>query len=178
MPTEAKAQTIEKAKRLYEEATGVVFTDYSGLSVKEMQALRRELNSKGASFHVIKNTLFRLAAGEDAAKLPADLHNGPTAIAFMRGNEPEVAKTLVDFAKTSKTLRVKGAFVGGKAFGEEDVIQLSKLPPREVLLAQVIGAIAAPLSQLVGVIEALYADPIRTIGAVADKAAEQAPANA
>jgi large subunit ribosomal protein L10 len=178
MPTEAKAKTIEKAKRLYEEATGVVFADYSGLSVKELQALRRELKAKGASFHVIKNTLFRIAAGEDAAKLPYELHNGPTAIAFLQGNEPEAAKTLVEFARTNKNLKVKGAFVGGRAFSEEEVVQLSKLPPREVLLAQVIGAIAAPLSQLVGVVEALYAEPIRTIGAVADKVAEGASANA
>lgn len=169
MPTAEKARSIEQAKEWYAKATGVVFTDYRGLKVKEIQTLRRDLRKKGGEIHVLKNTLFRIAAGEDSAKLPAELHNGTTAFAFVFENEPDVAKALVDFAKSSKKLVVKGGFFGGKAFSAKEVEALSELPPRDVLLAQVIGTIAAPLSGLVGTIEALYADPIRTVGAVADK---------
>lgn len=176
MPTAQKAKTIEQAREWYAKSVGVIFTDYRGLTVKEMQGLRRDLRKKGGEIHVVKNTLFRLAAGDDAANMPADLHNGTTAMTFVYEKESEVAKALVDFARTSKKLVVKGGYFAGKAFTSKDVQQLSELPPRDVLIAQVIGTIAAPLSQLVGTIEAIYADPIRTIYAVADKASEGAPA--
>ena len=176
MPTAQKEKVIQQAKDWYDKSVGLVFTDYRGLKVKELQQLRKSLSAKGAEIHVIKNTLFRLAAGEGAAQFPDELHNGPTAIAFVYENESEVAKVLFDFEKQTKTLSVKGGFFGGQVFDAKGMEALSKLPPRDVLIAQVIGTIAAPLTNLVGVIEALYADPIRTIGAVSDKMNEGAPA--
>ncbi len=173
MPTPQKATTIEKATEKYQKATGVLFTEYRGLKVGELQALRKELSAKGADLQVIKNTLFKLAAGDDAEKLTEDLTSGPTAVAFVYENESDCAKVLMDFAKTHKNLVIKGGIIGGKVMDAQSVDNLSKLPPREVLIAQVIGAVAAPLSNLVGVIEALYADPIRVIGAVADKVQEE-----
>ena len=170
MPTAEKAQVIEQAKEWYSKSAGVIFADYRGLSVKEMQGLRSTLRSKGAEIHVLKNTLFRLSAGEDVNSLPAEFHNGTTAYAYVFEDEAGCAKALLDFAKTSKKLVVKGGYFGGKAMTAAEVDTLSKLPPRDVLLAQVIGTIAAPLSTLISTIEAIYAEPIRTIGAVADKA--------
>lgn len=180
MPTAEKAQTVDQAKEWYSKASGVVFTDYRGLKVHEIQQLRRDLRKKGAELHVVKNTLFRLAAGEDFEKLPTEFHNGTTAYAFVFENEAEVAKSLLDFARTSRKLVVKGGLFGGRAVSAAQVQAISELPPRDVLLAQVIGAIASPLTSLIGTIEALYADPIRTIGAVADKMNEgsEAPADA
>lgn len=178
MPTAEKEQTIEEAKGWYQRSKGLVFTDYRGLKVKEMQQLRANLRAKGGELHVLKNTLFRLAAGEDAKQFPDEFHNGPTAIAFIFEDEAGCAKALLDYAQTNKNLQVKGGYFGGQTLDVKQVTALSKLPPRDVLIAQVIGAIAAPLSNLVGVIEALYADPIRTIGAVADKVAEGSPAPA
>ena len=175
MPTAEKAKTIEQAKDWYARSAGVVFTDYRGLKVQEIQQLRRDLRKKGAEIHVLKNTLFRIAAGDDVAKLTDDLHNGPTAVAFVFENETECCKALLDYAKTNKKLNVKGGFFGGRAFTAKQVEAFAALPPKDVLIAQVIGAIAAPLSTLVGTIEALYADPIRVIGAVADKVAEGSP---
>jgi len=170
MPTAQKARTIEQAKEWYSQASGVVFADYRGLKVKELQGLRRDLRKKGAELHVLKNTLFRIAAGDHVGALSDDHHNGTTAYAFVHENESVVAKALLDYAKTSKKLVVKGGIFGGRGFSAKEIESLSELPPREVLLAQVIGAISAPLSNIVGTVEALYADPIRTIGAVADKA--------
>jgi large subunit ribosomal protein L10 len=175
MPTAEKARQIEQAKEWYSKSSGVVFADYRGLSVKELQQLRRDLRTKGAELHVLKNTLFRIAAGEDVNQIPAEFHNGTTAFAFVYENEPEVAKALLDFARTSKKLVVKGGLFGGKPMTDKQVQQLSELPPRDVLISQIIGLVASPISNLVGVIEALYADPIRVIGAVADKVAEGAP---
>ncbi len=178
MPTAEKAQNIEQAKEWYSKAAGVLFADYRGLSVKDMQTLRKNLRKSGGEIHVLKNTLFRIAAAGDIESIPAEMHNGPTAVAFIYENEPACAKALVDFAISSKKLQVKGGFLAGKVMTAKQVESLSKLPPRDVLIAQVIGAIAAPLTSLVGVIEALYADPIRVIGAVADKVAEGSPAPA
>ena len=176
MPTAEKARSIEQAKEWYSKASGVVFADYRGLSNKEMQNIRTQLRKKGGELHVIKNTLFRIAAGKDAVDLPAEYHNGTTAFAFIFENEPECAKTLLEFAKSSKKLVVKGGLFAGKSYTSKQVETLSELPPREVLISQVIGVISAPLSNLVGTVEALYAEPIRTIGAVADKMNEEASA--
>lgn len=175
MPTAEKARTIEQAKEWYAKSVGLVFSDYRGLKVKEIQQLRRDIRAKGGEIHVLKNTLFRIAAGDDTANMPADLHNGTTAVTFVFENEAQVAKSMFDYARTNKKLVVKGGFFGGKAFTAKQVEALSELPPREILIAQVIGAIAAPLTNLVTVVEALYADPIRVIGAVADKVAEGSP---
>lgn len=175
MPTAQKAKTIEQAKEWYSKASGVVFTDYRGLKVKELQQLRSELRKKGGEMHVLKNTLFRIAAGDDVKALADDHHNGTTCYTFVFENESQVAKALLDYAKTSKKISIKGGLFGGKGLSQKEVEALSELPSREVLISQVIGAIAAPLSNLVGVVEALYADPIRVIGAVADKVAEGSP---
>jgi large subunit ribosomal protein L10 len=145
------------------------------LKVKEIQSLRADLRKKGAEIHVLKNTLFRIAAGDDAKLVADELHNGTTAYAFIFDNEQEIAKALLEYARTSKKLVVKGGFFKGKSLNPTQVEALSQLPPRDVLIAQVIGAIAAPLTSLVGTIESLYADPIRVIGAVADKVAEGSP---
>jgi len=80
MPTAEKARTIEQAKDWYSKSVGVVFSDYRGMKVKEVQQLRRDLRAKGGEIHVLKNTLFRIAAGDDTANMPADLHNGTTAV--------------------------------------------------------------------------------------------------
>lgn len=178
MPTAEKAKSIERAKEWYSKSQGILFTENKGLKVKEFQSLRRDLRAKGAEIHVLKNTLFRVAAADIVEQLPSELHNGPTAVAFVFENESVCAKALVDFSLTNKNLVVKGGFFSGRALTAQQVEALSKLPSRDVLIAQVIGAIAAPLTQLVGVVEALYADPIRTIGAVADKANEGSPAPA
>ncbi len=116
MPTAEKSRTIEQAKEWYAKSAGIVFTDYRGLKVKELQELRSNLRAKGGEIHVLKNTLFRIAAGDDTAKLPAELHNGTTAFTFVYENEAEVTKALLDYAKSSKKLIIKGGFFGGKAF--------------------------------------------------------------
>lgn len=175
---QAKANVVDLTQEKYSRAAGVFFTGYSGLEVKEIQSLRKQLKEKGGELHVIKNTLFRKAVGDDASQISEEMTSGPTAYAFVYENESDCAKVLFDFAKSSKKLTVKGGILAGKEFSGDAVESLSKLPPRDVLIAQVIGTIAAPLSNLVGVIEALYADPIRVIGAVADKVAEGSPIEA
>lgn len=178
MPTAQKARVIEETGERFKRSKGILFTEYRGLKVKEIQLLRRQLSDKGGELQVVKNTLFGLAAGEGAATLTEKLKSGPTAVVFVYENETDCAKVVTDFAKTHKNLVVKGGLISGKVIDDKGVDELGKLPPRDILIAQVIGVIAAPLSGLVGTIEALYAEPIRVIGAVADKFAEPAPASA
>jgi large subunit ribosomal protein L10 len=169
MPTAEKEKAVQQARDWAEKSVGMVFTDYRGLKVKEMQQLRTQLRAKGGELHVVKNTLFRLAAPDVAGKLPAEMHNGPTAIAYFHRNESECAKVLFDYAVSSKTLVLKGGFINGALMDAKAIEALAKLPSRDVLIAQVIGAISAPLTQLVGVVDALLAQPVRTIYAVAEK---------
>jgi large subunit ribosomal protein L10 len=177
MPTEAKAQTIQATKERFQRSRGVLFAEYRGLKVVELQQLRKDLGQNG-DFQVVKNTLFRIAAGDAAAELPEAMTSGPTAVTFVYENESDCAKALTDYAKAHPHLVIKGAYLDGAVMDAKQVDALAKLPPREVLIAQLVGTIAAPLSNLVGVVEALYADPIRVIGAVADKVGEGAPAPA
>ena len=156
MPTAEKAQVIDQAKAWYDKAVGVVFSDYRGLSVKEIQALRADVRKKGGEIHVLKNTLFRIAFGDDLEKLPAEFHNGTTAFTFVYANETDVSKALVDYARSSRKLVIKGGFFDGKAFDAKQVEALAALPPRDILIAQVIGAIASPLSGLVGAVWATH----------------------
>lgn len=172
MPTTEKAKAIEQTKEWYSRSAGLIFTDYRGLMVKEFQTLRKQLKAKGGEIHVIKNTLFRQAAPEVVETLPDEFHNGTTAIAFIFENESECAKVLSDFATSSKKLVIKGGFISGKTCDAKAVEAISKLPSKEVLIAQIIGAIAAPISNVVGTIESIYATPIRTIYAVVEKHGE------
>ncbi len=176
MPTAAKVKQVEQIKERYERASGVIFTEYRGLSVPALQKLRRNLAAQGAEYSVVKNTLFKRAAGDDAEKFPEELTSGPTAVAFVYKDEMATTKALFDFIKEQKAFVVKGGYLEGKLYDGAQMEALSKLPPKDVLLAQLIGVIAAPLSNLVGTIQEIYAAPIRAIGAVADKAAENAPA--
>ncbi len=174
MPTAQKANVIEETKEMYSRAKGVVITDYRGLKVKEMQQLRKDLGAKGGEIHVIKNTLFRRAIGDHADTMTVEMKDGPSAVAFLYENETECAKVLLDFATTSKKLAVKGGIFDGKPMDAKQVEAFSKLPSRNVLLSQIIGLIEAPIANIIGCVEAIYAEPIRTISAVADKAQEGA----
>lgn len=169
MATPKKVATVEQAREWYEQSIGLIFTDYSGLSVSEMQDLRKSLRAAGAEFHVVKNTLFRLAIGEDIAQLPDELHNGTTATVFVFREQPACAKAVVTFSKSHQALQIKGGFFDGKVFSAAEIDALSKLPSREELLSMIVGLVAAPISQVVGVINEMIASPIRVIDAIIEK---------
>lgn len=169
MATPKKVATVEQAREWYKQSIGLIFTDYSGLSVSEMQDLRKSLRAAGAEFHVVKNTLFRLAVGEDIAQLPDELHNGTTATVFVFREQPACAKAVVTFSKSHQALQIKGGFFDGKVFSASEIDALSKLPSREELLSMIVGLVAAPISQVVGVINEVIASPIRVIDAIIEK---------
>jgi large subunit ribosomal protein L10 len=150
----------ELTERLQATETLIV-ADYRGLTMKEIDALRGELLQHGARFTVVKNSLTRRAAEAAGADAVLALLDGPTAIAFLEtdGDPVAVAKALADSARTTKVLAVRGGLFEGRAMTAEEVEELAKLPPVDVLRGQVLGAVASPLYAIVG----LFAAPLQDL---------------
>jgi large subunit ribosomal protein L10 len=143
----------------------LLVADYRGLSVTEIDGLRTQLLQHGAHFRVVKNTLTRRAAEEAGAESLLALLDGPTAIAFLEsdGDPVAVAKDLSDVARTGRVLVIRGGILDGTAVTAEQIEELAKLPPAEVLRGQLVGALTGPL-QIVG----LFAAPMRDFVGVLD----------
>ena len=157
----------------FNDAAGAVLTDYRGLTVKELQDLRRSLGEH-ANYAVVKNTLAKLAAKEAGIDGFDDLLTGPTAIAFINGDVVEAAKGLRDFAKANPTLVIKGGVLDGKALDPTEIAKLADLESREVLMGKLAGAMLASLSQAVHLLNAPLSQAARLAGALQAKA-EQDP---
>jgi large subunit ribosomal protein L10 len=163
--SEKERIVAELTERLRSTQTLIV-ADYRGLTMKEIDALRGQLLEQGARFSVVKNTLARLAAEAAGADAVLALLEGPTAIAFLEssGDAVAVAKALNDAARTTRVLTIRGGILDGTPIGEEAVRSLATLPAPEVLQAQLVGALAGPLTTLVG----LFTAPLRDFVGVLD----------
>jgi large subunit ribosomal protein L10 len=157
----------------FNDAAGAVLTDYRGLTVKELQDLRRSLG-ENADYAVVKNTLAKLAASDAGMAGFDELLVGPTAIAFLKGDVVEAAKGLRDFAKAHPALVIKGGYLDGKAIDAKEVAKLADLESREVLLGKLAGAMLASLQNAVFLLNAPLAQAARLAGALQAKA-EQDP---
>lgn len=149
MPKEKKVLIVENLQELFTRCEIGILTDYRGLSAGEMTALRRRLDQSGVDYKVVKNTLARFAA--EGAGIPelGSLFRGPVAIAFGYENMTEPARILNEYIRSSKTtLSIKGAFLGDRLLTSEEVIELSKLPSKEILLGKVLGGMQAPILSL------------------------------
>ncbi len=167
--TAAVAEIVDS----FNDSTGAVLTEYRGLTVKQLQELRRVLG-ENAHYAVVKNTLTKIAAKQAGVDGVDDLLNGPTAIAFINGDLVEAAKGLRDFAKANPALVVKGGYVDGAPMAAAEIAKLADLESREVLLGKLAGAMLASLSQAVYLFNAPLAQVARLAGALQEKA-EQDP---
>ena len=149
----------------FNDSTGAVLTEYRGLTVKQLQDLRRSLG-ENANYAVVKNTLTKIAAKQAGVDGFDDLLNGPTAIAFISGDLVEVAKGLRDFAKANPALIIKGGVLDGRALSAADVTKLADLESREVLLAKAAGVFKASLYQAAYLFTAPAAQAARTVDAL------------
>jgi large subunit ribosomal protein L10 len=154
-PRADKVAVVTEVKERLEAADGAVLTEYRGLTVSELAVLRRELAAAGGDYKVYKNTLVKLAVADGPQSGISDMLTGPTAIAFVRGDVSAVAKALRDFARSNPNLIVKGGVVGTGVLSASDMGVLAELPSKDTLLAQLAGALSAPLQQLAGLIEAV-----------------------
>ncbi|MGE5691978.1 MAG: 50S ribosomal protein L10 [Pseudomonadota bacterium] len=172
--SEKERVVAELADRLRASETLIV-ADYRGLTMPQIDELRSKLIEAGARFHVVKNTLTRRAAEQAGAESLLALLEGPSAIAFIEsGGDPvAVAKALGETARTTQVLAVRGGMLEGKPISAEQVEDLAKLPPMDVLRAQVMGAIVAPLQTVVGLFNAPLRDLVGLIDARIEQLKEQ-----
>ncbi len=154
-PRAEKVAVVDEVRGRLESSDGALLTEYRGLTVAELADLRRDLAAAGGDYKVYKNTLVRLAVADGAQAEIQGLLTGPTAIAFVKGDVSAVAKALRDFARGNPNLVVKGGVVGSGILSARDINLLADLPSRHTLLAQFAGALAAPLQQLAGLVQAL-----------------------
>jgi large subunit ribosomal protein L10 len=169
LKSEKERVVAELTDRL-RDTDSLLVADYRGLTMTQIDDLRTELLQHGARFRVVKNTLTRRAAEAAGADALLTLLDGPTAIAFLEsdGDPVAVAKALSDVARTGRVLVIRGGILDGAAITGDEVEELAKLPPADVLRAQLVGALAGPL-QVVG----LFAAPMRDFVGVLDARVRQ-----
>ena len=163
-PRPEKVAVVDEVRERFDSASAALLTEYRGLDVTAIGALRRALREAGGEYKIYKNTLVRFAAREAGLDIE-ELLVGPTAIAFV-GERPDgapgdavlVAKALRDFARTNPALVVKGGVMADKALSAEEARALADVEPRDVLLARLAGAFAAPMQQFAGLLQALPRD--------------------
>ena len=149
-----KASAVAELTEDFRTATATVLTEYRGLSVTSMKELRRALGEK-TKYSVVKNTLTKIAAKDAGVDLSPDLLVGPSAVAFIKGDPIDAAKSLRDFAKENPFLVIKGGIYEGKAVTKEELMQLANLESREVLLAKLAGAMKGSLAKAARIFDAL-----------------------
>jgi large subunit ribosomal protein L10 len=168
-----KAAAVAELVDSFQESSAAVLTEYRGLTVKQLQDLRRALG-ENADYAVVKNTLTQIAAKEAGVEGFDTVLTGPTAIAFISGDVVEAAKGIRDFAKANPARVIKGGYMDGKALDAKEIAKLADLESREVLLAKLAGGMLASLSQAVYLLNAPLAQVARLAGALQEKA-EQDP---
>jgi large subunit ribosomal protein L10 len=168
-----KAAAVAELTEEFRSSNAAVLTEYRGLTVSQLKELRRSLGVD-TSYAVVKNTLTKIAAREAGVAALDDLLQGPSAIAFVKGDPVEAAKGLRDFAKANPMLVIKGGVLEGKPLSADEIKKLADLESREVLLAKLAGAMQASLQNAVSLFAAPLAQTARVIEALRQKA-EQDP---
>ena len=176
MPTARKENTVSELTAKLAGAKNLFLTDYAGLTVADITKLRGELRKDGNSYSVVKNTLFRIAAGDLAAQLETYLA-GPTGIVFAGVDPVAPAKALKTFSDTVKRVAVKAAYIDGQVVDAAQVERLAKLPPKIDLIASLVGTLANPIRGLVTVLSGNQRGLVRVLDAIREQKAG-APSNA
>lgn len=166
-----KAAAVAELRGRFQAAKAVLITEYRGITVSRVNEVRRALEKEGASYKVVKNTLAELAAKGTDFEVLVGQFKGPLSVTFVSQDPVSAAKVLVQFAKTIPALVVRGGALGGRLLSAADVEALSKLPPREQLLGQVVGVLVAPLRNLVGVLSGVPRSFVQVLHAVQEKKA-------
>lgn len=169
MPTEAKRATVAALKADLSAAKATIVADYRGLTVADINAVRRTLRGEGIKYRVVKNRLAKIAAQEAGNTELAALLEGPSALAMGSGDEVALAKSFLDAIRPYRTVAVRGAILGGRRVDAESVTRLATLPSRDVLLGQLAGGMVAPLATMAS----LLAAPLRNLGYALSQLADQ-----
>ncbi|OGN81207.1 MAG: 50S ribosomal protein L10 [Chloroflexi bacterium GWC2_73_18] len=174
MPTEAKRATVAELAGELAGTTTAIVSDYRGLSVSDIGAIRRSLREQGIPYRVVKNRLMRIAAEQAGVPELAPLLQGPSAVAFGRGDEAATARAFLEVTRRYRTVSVRGAILGGRSIDGSEVGRLATLPPRDVLLASLAGTLQGPLTSMAGLLGASLRDLARGLAQVRDQRARSA----
>ena len=166
---EEKKQLVEELKEKISAAKSVVIVDYKGLTVFEDTELRKTLREANVEYRVLKNRLMQKAFNELGYSDFDEALNGPTAVAFANGDPVAPAKILLDSADKTKKLSVKCGMVDGTYITVDGVKELATLPPKEVLLAKLLGTLEAPISGLARVLNETISGLARVLNQIAEK---------
>ncbi len=169
MNRDQKAAVVEEIAGQIRSSDAVFAVDYRGISVAQAADLRARLRESGTRFRIVKNSLTERAADEAGATALKELLKGPTALAFVTGDAAIAAKALNDAARALHTLEFKGGLMDSTTLSAADVQSIARLPAREVLHAQLVGTIAAPITGLVRGLNALIAGLAIQLQAIADQ---------
>ncbi|HXX81778.1 MAG TPA: 50S ribosomal protein L10, partial [Thermodesulfovibrionales bacterium] len=135
-------------KKKFSEAKAVILTDYKGMTVAELSALRRLLRSADVDYRIVKNTLARLASQDTTISVARDAFRGPVAVAIGYKDPVVTAKKVIEFSKKNEKLKLSGGVIEGKLYNANEVKAIANLPSREVLLSMIAGALQAPSSKM------------------------------
>lgn len=166
MKRERKVEEVKTLAERLEKAKAMIFTEYRGLKVSEMNELRTKLRQESSWFKVVKNRLVKRALKEQGLEGLDEQFSGPTAIASSDVDPIGPAKIIVDFAKGHKHLIIKGGYMEGNRMAPEDVDALARMPSRDELLAKVLGSISAPAQNIVGVLAAVPRKLVYALNAI------------
>lgn len=167
-----KRQVVADFSKKMEGFQAAVLTHYRGLNVEQVNTLRRRLREEKIAYHVVKNTMMKLAAkGTDLEKIN-DYFKGPTAIAISHDDPVSLAKILTEFVKTQPQLEIKVGLIQGRVILPEEIKTLANLPSRDFLLAQILGGIQVPAQELAGIIQSALQQVVGVVNARADQLAE------
>jgi large subunit ribosomal protein L10 len=164
-----KIAVVDEVQTRLRASSASIVSEYRGLTVGELADLRAALASAGGDYRVFKNTLVRRAIDGGEYQPLAEYLSGPTALTFVEGDVSAVAKALRDFARANPLLVIKGGLADGSLLSTSDLAALAELPPRDVLLARFAGALAAPLQQMAGLLQALPRNLAYGISALIDQ---------
>jgi large subunit ribosomal protein L10 len=166
-----KELTVKRVTDALKRAKSVVFTDYKGLTANEVRDLRKKLQNEQASYEIIKKSLVQLALNNSEIKGDVKSRKGPLALSISEQDEIAPARIIASFAKEKENLEIVGGVLENKYLSDKEMLALAKLPGKEGLIAQVVGSLKAPSSNLVGVLKGSLRQFIYILKAIEKKSA-------
>jgi large subunit ribosomal protein L10 len=171
---ERKREVVAEYGEWASRSQALILTEYKGVTMKQLDDLRRKVREVGGEFHIIKNTLASLAFKEQGMPLPEGFFEGSTAVGFAFTDVAAMIKTMAEFMRTTEFIKLKGGYLGKQPITAEDIKALAELPPLPVVRAQLMGVLLAPASRLARTL----AEPARMMASVVKAYADQESATA
>lgn len=169
-----KEELVGQYKELLNDSKGIVIASYSGINVKELEALRKNIRELGGQFHIVKNTLMELAFDSVGITLPKEILEGATAIGFTSEDLPGLAKAILDVAKVSGTMSIKAGVIEKTTYDGAQMRTIAELPPLPIVQAQLLSVIQAPAKRVAMVVASSVRQIVNVTKAYADKGATEA----